>query len=104
KVRVRKNELQIGSLSLKLSEFRRVVVIGGGKATAGMALETERSLDGWLTGGSVNIPAYTNPWPKSSRIKFNPATHPVPSQHGCQGVRNMLKLVGQPSRDDLVIC
>jgi glycerate-2-kinase len=69
-----------------------------------MALEIEQILDGWLTGGSVNIPAYTNPWPKSFRIEFNPATHPVPSQHGCQGVRNMLKLVGHPSRDDLLIC
>jgi len=103
-VKVRGNALTVGTLSLKLSDFRRVLVIGGGKTTSGMALETERILDRWLTGGSVNIPAYTNPWPKSSRIEFNPATHPVPSQQGCQGVRNMLKLVGQPSRDDLVIC
>jgi glycerate 2-kinase len=104
KVKVRGNALVIGKFSVKLSEFRRVLVIGGGKATAGMALEIERILDGWVTAGSVNIPAYTNPWPKSSKIDFNPATHPVPSQQGCQGVRNMLELVGQPSRDDLVIC
>lgn len=104
KVRVRGNELVIGTFSVKLSEFRRVLVIGGGKATAGMALEMEQILDGWVTGGSVNIPAYTNPWPKSSRIEFNPATHPVPSQQGVQGVRNMLELVGKPSRNDLVIC
>jgi glycerate 2-kinase len=104
KVKVIGNQLVIGKFSVKLPEFRRVLVIGGGKATASMALEMERILDGWLTGGSVNIPVYTNPWPKSSKIKFNPATHPVPSQQGCQGVRNMLELVGQPSRDDLVIC
>jgi len=104
KVKVRGNELRIGTFSLKLSKFRRVLIIGGGKATAGMALEIERILDGSLTGGSVNIPAYTNPWPKSSKIEFNPASHPVPSQQGCQGVRNMLKLVGHPSKEDLVIC
>ena len=98
------NELAIGKFSVKLSEFRRVLVIGGGKASASMALEMERILDGWLIGGSVNIPAYANPWPKSSKIKFNPATHPVPRQQGCRGVRNMLKLVREPSRDDLVIC
>jgi glycerate 2-kinase len=103
-VKVRGNALTVGTLSLELSGFRRVLVIGGGKATAGMALEIERILDGWITGGSVNIPAYTIPWPKSSKIKFNPATHPVPSQQGCQGVRNMLELVGQPYRDDMVIC
>ena len=104
KVKVRKNELVIGKFSVKLSEFRRVLVIGGGKATAGVALEIEKILDGWLTCGSVNIPVYTNPWPKSSKIEFNPATHPVPSQQGCQGVRRMLELVGEPSRDNLVIC
>src|SRR6266498_4465080 len=104
KVRVRRNELEIGALSFKLSEFRRVLVIGGGKATAGMALEIEQILGGWITGGSVNIPAYTKPWPKSKRIKFNPATHPVPSEAGVRGVKNMLRLVGHRSEDDLVIC
>jgi len=104
KVRVRKNELQIESLSLKLSEFKRVLVIGGGKAAAGMALEIEQILVGWITGGSVNIPAYTKPWPKSKRIKFNRASHPVPSEDGVRGVKNMLRLVGQPSEEDLVIC
>jgi len=104
KVKVRKNELQIGALSFKLSEFRRVLVIGAGKATAGMALEIERILDGWVTGGSVNIPGYTKPWPKSKKISFNPASHPIPSEDGVRGVKNMIRLVGQPSEDDLVIC
>src|SRR5438552_8877070 len=75
KVRVRRNALEIGSLTLKLSEFGRVLVIGGGKAAAGMALEIEQILDGWITGGSVNIPTYTKPWPKSKKINFNPASH-----------------------------
>jgi len=79
KVKVRRNELEIGTLSFKLSEFKRVLVIGGGKATAGMALEIEKNLGAWITGGSVNIPAYTKPWPKSKKIKYNPASHPSPS-------------------------
>jgi glycerate-2-kinase len=103
-VKVRRNELEIGTLSFKLSEFRRVLVIGGGKATSGMASETEQILDGWITGGSVNIPAYTKPWPKSKKINFNPASHPIPSEDGVRGVKNMLRLVGQPSEEDLVIC
>ncbi len=104
KVKVRRNDLEIGTFSFKLSQFRRVLVIGGGKATAGMALETEKILDGWITGGSVNIPSYTKPWPKSKKISFNPASHPVPSAEGVRGVKNMLRLVGQPSEEDLVIC
>jgi len=104
KVKVRRNELEIGAFSFKLSEFRRVLVIGGGKASAGMALEIEQILDGWITGGSVNIPAYTKPWPKSKRINFNPASHPIPSEDGVRGVKNMLRLVEQPSEEDFVIC
>ncbi|TMI06533.1 glycerate kinase [Candidatus Bathyarchaeota archaeon] len=104
KVKLRGNILGVATLSLRLSEFRRVLVIGGGKASASMALEIERILDDWITGGSVNIPAYTKPWPESSRIDFNPANHPVPSEEAVRGVRDMLELVGQPSRDDLVIC
>src|SRR5438094_10153347 len=61
-------------------------------------------LGGWITGGSVNIPAYTKPRPKSKKISFNPASHPVPSKDGIRGVKNMLRLVGQPSEEDLVIC
>src|SRR2546422_7566729 len=87
KLKVRKNALEIGTLSFELSEFRRVLVIGGGKATAGMALEIERILGGWITGGSVNIPAYTKPRPKSKKISFNPASHPVPSKDGIRGVK-----------------
>jgi glycerate-2-kinase len=103
-VKVRRNALTVGTLSLKLSEFRRVLVIGGGKASAGMALEIERILDGWITGGSVNIPVYTKPCPRSKKINFNPASHPIPSEDGVRGVKNMLRLVGQPSEEDLVIC
>ncbi len=103
-MKVRRNALEIGTLSFKLSEFRRVLVIGGGKATSGMALETEQILDGWITGGSVNIPAYTKPWPKSKKINFNPASHPIPSEDGVRGVKNMLRLVGKASEEDLVIC
>jgi glycerate-2-kinase len=89
---------------LKIAEFERVLVIGGGKASARMALELERVLDGKLTGGSLNIPDYTRPWPRGSRISFNPASHPIPSEKGVRGVKKMLKLVERPSRKDLVIC
>ena len=103
-VSLRNNILRVSEFSLKLDEFERVLVIGGGKASAGMALEIERILGNRITGGSVNIPIYTKPWPKSSRIAFNAATHPIPSQRGVLGVENMLRLVGKPSGKDLVIC
>ena len=103
-VNLRNSILRVSDFSLKLDEFERIFVIGGGKASAGMALEIERILGNRITGGSVNIPDYSKPWPKSSRIVFNPATHPIPSQRGVLGVENMLQLVGKASGKDLVIC
>jgi glycerate 2-kinase len=103
-VRVREKTLRVSNLSVRLDTFERVLVIGGGKAGAGMSLEIEGILGNRITGGSVNIPAYEKPWPKSSRIMINPATHPIPSEKGVRGVKNMLRLVGQPSRRDLIIC
>src|SRR5437879_12689187 len=51
KVKVRREELEIAALSYKLSEFRRVLVIGGGKDAAGIACDIEEVIDGWITGG-----------------------------------------------------
>lgn len=95
--------LRIHSLRFDLSVFRRVLVIGGGKASGKMALELERVLGDYVTAGSVNVPDYLK-LPKSSRIAFNPSTHPTPSSKGVRGVRKMLELVGRPSTSDLVIC
>ena len=103
-VNLRNSILRVSDFSLKLDEFERILVIGGGKASAGMALEIERILGNRITGGSVNIPDYAKPWPKSSRIVFNPATHPIPSQRGVLGVEKMLQLIGKASGKDLVIC
>ena len=94
----------VSDVSLDLTQFERILVIGGGKASAGMALEVERILGNKMLGGSVNIPVYTKPWPRSSRIEFNPATHPIPSEKGVRGVKKMLQLVDEPSRRDLVMC
>ncbi|HZY46335.1 MAG TPA: glycerate kinase, partial [Candidatus Bathyarchaeia archaeon] len=103
-VRLEGDALHVSGHTVSLSKFSRLLVIGAGKAAGNMAAELERILDGRITAGSVNIPAYTKPWPRSSRISFNPATHPIPSEKGVRGVKKMLELVGTPSKTDLVIC
>ncbi len=96
--------LRVRSLRLDLSRYRRVLVVGGGKASGKMALELERILGRRITAGVVNIPEYQEFSTKGSLITFNPATHPMPSTKGVRGVRMMLELVGVPSSDDLIIC
>jgi glycerate 2-kinase len=97
-------KLNVGPVTVDISKFNRVLVIGGGKASSAMALAIERILESRLTGGIINVPVYTKPWPKSKIIQFHKATHPIPSQVGVDGVQEMLELVGKPKVDDLVIC
>jgi glycerate 2-kinase len=95
--------LRVSSLRFDLARFRRVMVIGGGKAAGKMALELERLLGDGITAGVVNLPDYQK-LPESARIAFHPSSHPLPSSSGVRGVRRMLELVGEPSAEDLVIC
>src|SRR6266566_3162996 len=95
--------LHVGKLQFPLKEFRRIFVIGGGKASGYMAEEIEKLLGKWITRGLVITPDYLRPTPRSRRIRYHAATHPIPSRKGVDGVLAMLRLVDDISRDDLVI-
>ena len=95
--------LAIGSLSLRPSDFRRILVIGGGKASALMAAEVERLLGASITGGVVIIPDYQKKY-RLERILLRRASHPLPGRAGLKGVEEMLELVSHPSKDDLIFC
>jgi len=96
--------LRVDSLSFDLSRYRRVLVIGGGKASGKMAVEIERILGRRISGGLVNVPDYLRPKLHCERIAFHEATHPIPSEQGVSGVEKMLRLLGRPSDSDFVIC
>jgi glycerate 2-kinase len=96
--------LHVASRTFDLSKFDRIVVIGGGKATGGMALGLERILGDKITAGIVNIPDNLKPIPACQLVRLRRASHPIPSPEGVKGVEMMLRLVGQPSASDLVIC
>jgi glycerate-2-kinase len=102
-VSFRDGTLSVGSVRLDLSNFDRIVVIGGGKASGKMAFQVERILNRRITSGLVNVPKGA-PRPGCNRIVLHEAGHPLPSREGERGVRRMLKIVGKPSKKDLVIC
>src|SRR5438132_13818737 len=68
-----------------------------------MAEEIGKLLGNWSTRGLVIIPDYLRPKPRTRRIRCLPATHPIPTRKGVEGVLAMLRLVDNVSRDDLVI-
>ncbi len=104
KARLRGSKLIIGHVKLDLSQFDRILVLGGGKASLGLAVGVERLLSRWITDGLVNVPEYMPAKSGTRGVRFNAASHPIPSRKGVQGIEKMLELVGMPSRRDLVIC
>lgn len=97
-------KLRVNKITFSLNRYRRIFVIGGGKASGYMAEEVERLLGERITAGRVNIPDYLKPKPKGRRIKYHPATHPIPGRKGLEGVHSMLSLARNLSAKDFVIC
>ena len=105
KVRVSGDQLVVGGERFDLSKFKRILVIGGGKASGAMARAIEPLLRDRITAGVVNVPdSQADGADAPVRIRLHRATHPLPSRSGVEGVEEMLELVNEPKKDDLVIC
>jgi glycerate 2-kinase len=103
RVMVRDGEtLRIGGVAYDLNRYRRVLVIGGGKAGASMARAVEAILGERIVAGWVNVKVgYTAP---TRRITVHEAGHPVPDAAGVSGTQAMVDLLHGASADDLVLC
>src|SRR5712691_12597456 len=95
--------LRADKLRFPLKDSRRIFVIGGGKASGYMAEEVEKLVGKWVTRGLVIIPDYLRQRSQGRRIEYRAATRPIPTRKGMAGVLEMLDLVGNVSRDDMVI-
>jgi glycerate 2-kinase len=77
------------------------VVVGGGKAAAGMAVALEAAWPGELSG--VVVTRYGHALEKPERISVLEASHPVPDEASQYAGTRMLETVRDLSKDDLVI-
>jgi glycerate 2-kinase len=102
-VRLDRDVLRADDMTYRLSHFRRIFVIGAGKANAKMAEAVENVLGDKITGGLVIVPDYLRSLPKSDRIRYSPGSHPIPSRKNMEGVADMLDLVNDPRRNDLIL-
>jgi len=78
----------------------RTIVVGAGKGAARMAQAFEQAWDGPLEGAVVTRYGYGAP---TRRIAVMEAAHPVPDAAGLEGSRQLLRLVGNLTEDDLVV-
>jgi len=94
--------LWVDGTAYDLRRFKRVVVVGGGKAGASMAAAIEEIVEDRITAGVVSVKyGYTAP---TQIIEVREAAHPVPDEAGVSNTRDMVKLLREATRDDLVIC
>jgi glycerate 2-kinase len=106
RTRVRRDggEMTAGGRVYQLGGFRRIYVVGGGKASGLMAAEMERVLAGRIEDGVVVVPDYQRDLPRSKRVTFRKSTHPLPTKKGVEAVRAMLSVAERAREGDLVVC
>ena len=86
---------------LDLSEYHRIFVVGGGKATAPMAQAVEDTLGERITAGFINVK-----YGFGLRLKYTEvgeAGHPLPDQNGLRGAKRILEILSGAGENDLVL-
>jgi len=104
KVKIKGGSLAIDGFKLSLRRFKRVTVVGAGKASGAMAEALERVLSDRITHGLVNVLEGTKSNFHTDKIELQEASHPVPSEKSTEGTERMLELLTDLSEDDLVLC
>ena len=101
-VRREGTRLEVGDRTYHLDSYRRILVVGAGKASGPMAQALEEILGDRLNGGVVNVKeGYAV---ATQRIEMIEAAHPVPDQNGLRGTERILQLASGAGEDDLVFC
>ncbi len=89
------------SRAVDLSAYRRVFIIGAGKATAPMALAMEQILGDYLDGGIIVV-KYGHV-EQLKKIETVEAGHPLPDENGRRGAGKILSFADQADEKTLVI-
>jgi len=98
------NFLNVDNLTFALDEFQRILVVGGGKASGGMAEALEEIVGDKLTEGFVNVLRTVEFGFRTKKIFLNKVRHPIPDKKGVEGARKIIKLASRAKERDLIIC
>ncbi|MBN2367136.1 MAG: glycerate kinase [Calditrichaeota bacterium] len=102
KLSVSNNILSIGSEHFDLEQYRRIYVIGAGKASALMAREIENMLAEKIFYGVVSV-KYGHSVP-CRKIRILEAGHPVLDENGLSATSQILQVAEDAGEKDLIIC
>ena len=93
------DRLLVGGEIYDLDGFEEVLVVGGGKAAAGVAAALEELLGDRLSGGVV----VTNDPRPTERVAVVEASHPVPDERGVAGAERVREAVADADEGTLVL-
>ena len=108
-VKIIDGKLNIQKDKFDLNKYNNIFIIGGGKASAQMSLALEKVLKKQPMikyEGFINIPEgqKIRDYSPSSKIRMNHASHPIPNENGLTGTKEMVKIVENATKSDLIIC
>ena len=100
--KVANGHLRVADADYDLAALKRILVVGGGKATARMAQAVETLLGEYITTGLIVVKdGHTLPLKNIEQVE---AAHPVPNAAGEAGARRILDLVRAADEKTLVLC
>lgn len=102
-VKRRGDKLLVDREVIRLGNFRRIFVVGAGKASGEMANALEAILDDKLESGLVVVPA-GQPRPQLDHVKLIEAPHPIPDENSMSAAKQLVGLVRGLNKRDLLIC
>ena len=92
--------LSINDFSIDLGQFKRIFIIGAGKATGLIAKALEEILEDRITDGLVVLRHDDQVELNHTRILFG--AHPIPDVHGFEAAKALLAMAKTFTKDDLV--
>ncbi len=96
-------EIVFGTSSVDIGSFEDVYVVGAGKAGSMMAKAVEDRIGERISSGWVNVPAKTEKAVSLSKIRLNPAGHPIPEEGSLKGAKEILDIARKAGEGDLVL-
>ena len=96
--------LKVDEETFNLTRFRRIFVVGGGKAGGSMAEALDKILGERIEDGIIVIPKGTLDRYQAERIDFHEGSHPIPDESSVKGAKKILNLASRAEKNDLVMC
>ena len=104
KVVLNNDRLNIDEREFDLSEFGRIFIVGGGKASGSMAEALEQILGDRIEAGVIIVPRGTSSRYRTQRIEIHQSSHPIPDVDSVEGAGKIMKIAECAGEKDLILC